>query len=115
MEYVFGTNRNKEILKTKGSEHTDLTGYHEVVREYPDQTITDRFFVIEKYHTDEDSEGNCYDWYEIDRHYRFSDKFDGHIGETQQDITELEIETMTQAQQLTDAEIAILELQLKVG
>lgn len=22
----------------------------------------------------EDAEGNCYDWYEIDRHYRFTDK-----------------------------------------
>ena len=75
MEYIFGTNKKIEILKTKGSEHTDLTGYHEVKREYPDQIITDNFRVVKKYDSKEDAEGNCYDWYEIDHHYRVQDKF----------------------------------------
>lgn len=27
MEYVFGTQEDIEVLKTKGSEHSDLTGF----------------------------------------------------------------------------------------
>ena len=45
-----------------------------MVREYPDQTITDKFWVVRKLKSDEDLAGNCYDWYEIDRHYRMADK-----------------------------------------
>ncbi|WP_295757350.1 hypothetical protein [uncultured Oscillibacter sp.] len=30
--------------------------------------------MVEKTGSDEDGEGNCYDWYEIDRHYRTIDK-----------------------------------------
>lgn len=75
MEYVFGTNKNKEILRTKGSQHSNLFGYRELVREYPDQLITDRYHVIRKTASKEDTEGNRYDWYEIDQHYRFTDKF----------------------------------------
>lgn len=74
MEYVFGTEHRNETLRTKGEEHTDLTGFQEVVREYPDQTITDRFLIVRKTHSDEDVEGNCYDWYIIDKHYRYTDK-----------------------------------------
>lgn len=29
---------------------------------------------MQKFASDEDAEGNCYDWYEIDRHYRVVDK-----------------------------------------
>lgn len=74
MEYVFGTQKDLEVLKTKGSAHTDLTDYHEIEQVYPDQTITDRFRVVRKLDSQEDDEGNCYDWYEIDRHYRVVDK-----------------------------------------
>lgn len=74
MEYVFGTEGEKEVLKTKGSHHTDLTGYREVEHIYPDQTITDHFRVVRKLNTADDAEGNCYDWYEIDRHYRTEDR-----------------------------------------
>lgn len=63
-----------EILKTKGDTHTNLTGYHEIGRTYQDQTITDSFRVVRKMDSKEDEEGNCYDWYEIDRHYRVVDK-----------------------------------------
>lgn len=77
MEYVFGTNGNIKILKTKGMEHSELTGFHQVEREYPDQTITDHFRAVRKFDTAEDGEGNCYDWYEIDNHYRTTEKHTG--------------------------------------
>ena len=63
-----------EVLKTKGDTHTDLTGFHSVERAYPDQTITDNFHIVRKLDSQEDAEGNCYDWYEIDHHYRVADK-----------------------------------------
>lgn len=74
MEYVFGTQGGMEVLKTKGAAHTDLTGFHQIEQEYPDQTITDNFRVVRKLDSQEDAEGNCYDWYEIDHHYRVTDK-----------------------------------------
>lgn len=63
-----------EVLKTKGSAHTDLTGYRQVEQVYPDQTVTDSFRVVRKLDSRKDGEGNCYDWYEIDRHNREVDK-----------------------------------------
>lgn len=74
MDYVFGNDGTREILKTKGDVHTDLSGFQAVVMEYPDQTITDQFHIVRKYNSKEDVEGNCYDWYEIDKHYRTADK-----------------------------------------
>ncbi len=74
MDYVFGTKGGAEVLKTIGGHHTDLTGYRQIEREYPDQTITDSFRVVRKLRSAEDAEGRCYDWYEIDRHYRMTDK-----------------------------------------
>ena len=43
-------------------------------RKYPDQTLTDSFRIVGLLDSKEDSEGNCYDWYEIDHHYRLADK-----------------------------------------
>ena len=76
MEYIFGTNdfTGEEGLKTVGPEHTDLSGFQQTVREYPDCTITDSFRVVQKTKSAEDSEGNCYDWYVIDHHNRIIDK-----------------------------------------
>lgn len=73
MEYIFGTNGNAETLRTKGGEHSDLSGFQQVTQEYPDQTIIDSFRVVRKLKSEEDQAGNCYDWYEIDRHYRMTD------------------------------------------
>ena len=79
MEYVFGfVERNGvtvENLKTIGEAHSDLKGFVTTTREYTDRTITDRFRVLEKYRSDKDAEGNCYDWYVIADHYRYEDKF----------------------------------------
>lgn len=76
MEYIFGNDSDSlvENLKTVGPEHSDLTGFCEVIREYPDCTITDRFAVEEKTNSTEDGEGNCYDWYIIKNHSRTIDK-----------------------------------------
>ena len=76
MEYIFGTNdiTGEETLKTVGAEHTDLSGFRQTVREYPDCIITDSFHVVRKTKSDEDEEGKCYDWYLIDRHNRYVDK-----------------------------------------
>ena len=74
MEYVFGTQGEIEVLKTKGDAHTDLTGYHQIEQVYPDQTITDHFRIVRRLDSKEDDEGNGYDWYEIDHHYRVADK-----------------------------------------
>ena len=67
MEYVFGTEGEIEVLKTKGDSHTELTGY-------PGEKIADNFRVVRKIDSTEDSEGNCYDWYEIDRHFQQIDR-----------------------------------------
>lgn len=79
MEYIFGSirknNRVIETVKTVGDKHTDLKGRLTVKREYPDMTIVDTFTVIDHYNTSEDSEGNCYDFYTIEAHYRDTDRF----------------------------------------
>ena len=74
MEYVFGTQGEVEVVKTKGDTHTDLTGYQEVVQEFQDSTRTDRFRVVRKVGQDTDAEGNHYTWYEIDRHNTIIDR-----------------------------------------
>ena len=79
MEYVFGTEkkggREFEYLKTVGNHHTHFTGRTVIERKYPDRTINDTFFALEKYRTREDMEGKCYDWYEISGHFRDTDRF----------------------------------------
>lgn len=78
MEYIYGTITKDgvtvETLKTIGAEHSNLEGFASIMREYPDGNITDNFNIVEKYHSDEDTEGNCYDWYEICNHYRYVDR-----------------------------------------
>ncbi len=75
MEYVFGTKGGTEVLKTKGRAHTSLTGWQQVEQVHQDrETVTDSFWVVRKLDSAEDAAGNCYDWYEIDRHYRTVDR-----------------------------------------
>ncbi len=83
MEYVFGTDGAKETLKTKGDVHSNLSGWQKIQRVYPDQTITDRFFVVKTIASQSDSAGSCYDWYEIDRHYRIVDKTEPLISQAE--------------------------------
>ena len=109
MEYVFGTKGDTEVLKTKGREHSSLEGFCEVERTYPDQVITDRFRVVEKTGSSEDAEGFCYDWYQIDRHYRERDRYTPQIARTEQEVTELEITAMELGQLMTELEITLME------
>lgn len=74
MDYVFGTEGEIEVLKTKGRTHSELSGYRQIERTYPDQTVTDNFRIVRKLLSAEDEAGNCYDWYEIDHHYRVQDR-----------------------------------------
>lgn len=73
MEYVFGTKDKDEILKVKGAEHTDLTGYQQVVLETDLDKTTHDFRIVRKWDSAEDVEGNCYDWYIIDHHSSYVD------------------------------------------
>lgn len=78
MEYIFGyTKRNGvmvENLKTVGAEHSDLKDFIQIERQYADSTITDVFRVAERYYSEIDESGKCYDWYFIDSHWRNIEK-----------------------------------------
>lgn len=76
MEYIFGTYKDKEILKTKDIQHSDLKGWLTIKIDYPDSSISDSFYISEKYNSKEDEAGNCYDWYYITNHSRIIDKSD---------------------------------------
>lgn len=91
-EYVFGRDSltGTETLLTKGPEHTDLQGFQDVVREYDDTTITDSFLVTEHVGSETDGEGNCYDWYTIDKHFRTIDKTKKIAEQTTQNSADLE-------------------------
>lgn len=92
-----------------------MTGFHQLERKYPDQVITDSFRIVEKTGSAEDEEGNCYDWYVIDHHYRYTDKFTPQIGATEQLITDNEITLIEHEQLITDLEIEVMELEGKVN
>ena len=72
MEYIFGNiikgGKKTQILKTVGETHTNLSGSIVTSKEYDDAIITDSCEIVEKYHSAEDSEGNCYDWYKVLNH-----------------------------------------------
>lgn len=78
MEYIYGTTHisgiDRENLKTINDTHTNYEGYLTTVREYDDNTITDYCHIVSHYDSKEDEAGNCYDWYEIDQHYRTIDR-----------------------------------------
>ena len=72
MEYILGNiikdGKKTQILKTVGETHTNLSGSFVTSKEYYDAIITDSCEIVEKYHSTEDIEGNCYDWYEVINH-----------------------------------------------
>ncbi len=112
MEYVFGVEEQRTLM-TKGPEHTDLAGYMEIVREYPDCVITDNFRVTSHTGSEEDSEGGCYDWYTIDEHYRTVDKtpaYSGRVEELEAENARLKAQNELQAQHQTFLEDCLLEM-----
>ena len=72
MEYIFRNavedGKKNQILKTVGETHTNLSGTFVISKEYDDAIITDSCEIVEKYHSTEGIEGNCYDWYEVINH-----------------------------------------------
>lgn len=119
MEYVFGTEGEIEVLKTKGDAHTDLTGWQQTVRKFPGETITDNFRVYRKLDSGEDGEGNCYDWYEIDRHYREIDRTgpivrqaEATAAATESAICELDV---GYDERMSAVEVALCELDEKLN
>lgn len=115
MEYTIGTvQRGKScrmILKTKDVAHTDLDGRVSLEMKLGNTLIRDAFTVVKKYQSAEDLDGNCYDWYYICDHYRHEDRTEEVRSECEQEVTDLEIESMEQEQAITENEIAIMELQ----
>ena len=118
MEYIFGTvQRNGVIvenLKTIDEQHSNLSGFIQTVREYSDCVITDRFRIVEKYRSDKDLIGNCYDWYVIDEHYRYVDRVGAFSVEMEEKQTENELALAElaehQATSQTETELALAEL-----
>ena len=115
MEYVIGTVQRRSglwtILKTKGEEHTDFSGRVTLEQTLGNTTVRDVFTVVKKYQTADASDGTAYDWYYICDHYHFEDKSEEVRVKMEQQITDLEIETIEQDIALTDHDIAIMELQ----
>lgn len=75
---------------------------------YPDQTITDHFRVVGKLDSKEDAEGNCYDWYEIDRHYRVVDKTGPLVQRAEEDAVAME-NAVCELDAATDERMSALE------
>lgn len=92
MEYVFGEVTRGDIvregLKTKGDTHSDLSGIVNLKREFSDSIIYDTFKIVEKYKSQIDETGKCYDYYIIADHYRYEDRYTPNIGKVQESIDE---------------------------
>ena len=78
MEYVYGTAEidgvMRENLKVIGGPKLEEGEYLTTVREYDDNTITDRCRIDRHYLTAEDEGGTKYDFYAISEHYRYIDR-----------------------------------------
>jgi len=118
MEYIFGTIIRNGVrvdsLKTVGKTHSNYEGNCSITREYHDAIFTDNFSVVEKYRSEIDNDGNCYDWYVIDKHNRYIDKFtpakeqiDTGISDAQDATCELSEEL---DERITDIENALCDL-----
>lgn len=112
MEYIFGTIKRKgqliDGLKTVGTTHTDLMGHNQVVREYSDSIITDTFDVKEHYLSKKDVSGKCYDWYSLENHYRYIDKYTPNIPRVEGRINDTE-NALCEATEVYDTSISDLE------
>ena len=119
MEYTIGSiqrgNLSHLILKTKNEIQTDLNGRVTLEQKKGNTIIRDTFTMIYKYHSEESSDGYVYDWYYISDHYKHEDRTEEVRSELEQNITDLEIDAIEQDQELTDHDIAIMELQKQVN
>ena len=117
MVYVFGTEGGVETLKTKGSGRGRMSGFHEIEQSYPDQTVTDRFRIVRLLRSATDTEGNVYNWYEIDKHFRFTDKFTPAKAEIETGIADAQDATCELSEELderiSEIEDALCELTME--
>ena len=116
MEYIFGSvsrnGVNMENLKTVGETHSDLSGTASVTRKYADSHITDNFVVVEKYRSEDGTDGKCYDWYVIDRHCRYEDRFTPGIVDTEREVTDQDIALLEAEQEITELDLRVMELEM---
>lgn len=63
---------------------------------------------MRKIESAEDVEGNCYDWYEIDRHYRMTDKTGSLAKRTAKAAAELQ-DALCEQDAATDERMSALE------
>lgn len=77
-------------------------------RSFPDQTITDRYRIVRLLWSKTDSEGNVYDCYQIDQHYRDTDKFTPNKEEIETGIADAQDATCELSEEL-DERISELE------
>lgn len=114
MEYVIGAVQKGKscriILKTKDVVHTNLDGRVTLEQKFGNTTVRDTFTVLKKYQV-ADTPEYAYDWYYICDHYHFEDRSEEVRVAAEQQITDLEIESIEQDLAITDNEIAIMELQ----
>lgn len=116
-EYVFGHIKRNGLmidnLKIISDNPTNYFGAISIERKYDDNYITDTFCIKEKYHSIE-QDGKFYDFYIIDNHYRYTDKFSPQRPSAEQNITDLEIQNIEQDQYITDLEIENIQLSNRV-
>ena len=116
-EYVFGHIKRNGLmidnLKIISDNPTNYFGAISIERKYDDNYITDTFCVKEKYNSIE-QDGKFYDFYIIDNHYRYTDKFSPQRPGAEQNITDLEIQNIEQDQYITDLEIENIQLSNRV-
>lgn len=112
MEYVFGSSGDVEVLKTKGPEFTDFEGFRQIERKYSDQTITDVFHIVRQYRREKDIEGNHYTYYEIDKHYRTTDRSVALTTAMRDQAAEIE-DAVLELDASIDVRISALEARMK--
>ena len=108
MEYVFGTTETAETLQVRGGSGDVLTGFHEVIRRYPDQVITDNFRIVKHFFRSIGEDGTVFDWYEIDKHSRDTDKFSPNKADIETGIADAQDATCELSEEL-DERISELE------
>lgn len=114
MEYVIGSiqrgNLSHLILKTKGEEHTDLSGRLSLEQKRGNTIIKDTFTIMSKYHSEDGANGLKYDFYYIKDHFKEEDRSEEVRAGLERQITDLEIDIIEQDQAITDHDIELMEL-----
>jgi len=96
MEYIYGYDGEREILKTIGNKHSELLGRFASVRVTDVDSTEDICIIVRKLSSFEGDDGKCYDIYEIENHQRQTDKTISLLGKVAQqraDIDYIAMET----------------------